>query len=101
MDRGIVIPSAGSKLPQNLGETNGGPVYPRGNIKTTEQFPSLMVSVFLDTRAPPSYGAFGTPRLACPDNLTGPAGRVQNLQGLRCPECNQLESKHSQFLAHI
>lgn len=45
-----------------------------------------------------SYAAFATARLARPDHLSEPAGqrgRVRNLKDLRCPECNQLENKHS------
>lgn len=43
-----------------------------------------------------SYAVFGTPRHAPPDNLSGPAGQrghVQNLQDLRCPDCNELKKK--------
>lgn len=46
-----------------------------------------------------TYAAFRTPRLARPD-MSGPAGQrghFQNLQGRRCPECNQLKRKQSLF----
>lgn len=45
-----------------------------------------------------AYALFGTPRLAHLDTLSGPAGQqgsVRNPLGLRCLECNGLESKHS------